>query len=103
MPEALKTARRLNKTELEALINRYLWLPAQDLEGLEGLPAVEQYFISILLRGLKTGDYGPFEWIAQRLIGKVKDQVELTTPTPFIVHNLEGGEVVMGVKPKAEG
>ena len=42
------------------------------------------------------------EFVLQRMIGKVKDQLEVTTPVPFIVKRADGSEVVMGSEVKKE-
>jgi hypothetical protein len=101
LPPALKEARRLNKTEFELVVNKYLWCSLEELEKLakeKSLPVMEAWIVSIMARGVSTGDWGGNEWIAQRLMGKVKDQVELTMPKPFVVRHLDGSATVLGTK-----
>lgn len=106
LPPELKGVRRLNKTELETIVNKYLWTPDADLEATASnpaLPPVERWVVSIIHRGLSTGEWHGFEWIAQRLIGKVQEKVEVTLPKPFVVNRLDGTQTVMGaVLPPAE-
>lgn len=92
-PPELKAARRLTKTAFEALINRHLWANDDELAAtLEdpAVPAVEKLLASILAEGIRVGDAGRMEWIAQRLIGKVKDVVELETKPVMRVLDHEG-------------
>ena len=88
-------------------MNQYLWLPFDelDLASKDGrLAAVERFVVAIVAKGVKSGDWSGFEWIAQRLIGKVKDQVEVTLPKPFLVHRRDGSTLELGAKvEKAEG
>jgi hypothetical protein len=99
LPKELKEGRRLNKTEFELIMNKYGWCSLGELEQLVGdksLPAFEAWIVAIMARGIKTGDWGGNEWIAQRLIGKVKEQVEVTTVKPFVVRHLDGSQTVLG-------
>lgn len=101
VPAPLKEARRLNKTEFELVVNKYLWCSLDELQRLakdKSLPVMEAWIVSIMARGVSTGDWGGNEWIAQRLMGKVKDQVEVTMPKPFVIHNLDGTQTVLGSK-----
>lgn len=101
MPEALKAARRLNKTEFEEIINKYLWAPLSDLEKAKDdktLPTIESWMVAIMVKGRTTGEWSGYEWIAQRLLGKVKEQVEVTQVRPFIVRHTDGTQTVLGAK-----
>lgn len=105
MPPELKEARRLNKTEFEAIVNKYLWLGAGALDAASEnptLPAIERMLVAIIAKGIKTGDWGQAEWIAQRLIGKVQDKVEVSVPRPFLVHKSDGSVLELGAKVEKE-
>ena len=100
-PQALKDAKRLNKTNFEEIINKYLWAPLADLEAAvedKQLATIESWMVAIMLKGRTTGDWGGYEWIAQRLLGKVKDQLEVTQPKPFIVKHTDGTQTVLGAR-----
>lgn len=101
LPPEVKAARRLNKTEFERITNRYVWSTEAELLDAKAnpeTPAIERVLISILLEAIEKGDHSKAEWIAQRLIGKVKDEVEVSTPKPFIVERLDGSQMVLGAK-----
>lgn len=101
LPPEVKEARRFNKTTLEEIVNKYLWM---SLDGLrksladEQLPAVEGWMVSIITKGRTTGEWSGFEWIAQRLVGKVKEQVEVSMVKPYIVHRADGTALELGAK-----
>jgi hypothetical protein len=105
-PEPLKQARRLTKTEFELVVNKYLWCSLEELERLrtdKSLPVMEAWMISIIAKGVATGDWSGNEWLAQRLVGKVKDQLEVTTPKPFIVRHVDGSQTVLGTEAEKKG
>lgn len=108
LPEPLKNARRLNKTEYEAVVNKYLWCSLAELERYaedKSIAVMEAWIVSIMARGIKTGDWGGHEWIAQRIMGKVKDQLEVTQLKPFVIHHTTGEQTVLGAqveRPKLE-
>ena len=96
-----KEARRLNKTEFENVVNKYLWCPLIDLKmhaSDQSLPTMEAWVVAIMLRGITTGDWGGQEWIAQRIMGKVKDQLEVKNVTPFVIKHADGSQTVLGAK-----
>lgn len=106
MPAALRAGRRLNRTEFEELVNKYLWMSTTELELAtedKSLPAIEAYFANVVKVGTLTGDHSRMEFILQRLLGKVKDQLEVTTPKPYVIHRLDGTQTVLGTKLIGEG
>jgi hypothetical protein len=62
------------------------------------LAAFEVWMAAIIFKGLSTGDWSGNEWIQQRLLGKVKDQVEITQPKPFVINYLDGSKTELGAK-----
>ena len=101
LPHALKEAKRFNKTTLEEIVNKYLWIPLDELIAAskdEKLVTVESWMVAIIAKGRTTGEWSGFEWIAQRLVGKVKEQIEHTQPVPFVVRHLDGSQTVLGAK-----
>ncbi len=101
LPPALKEAKRLTKTSLEEIVNKYLWLSLEDLEKSKDdktLVTVEAGMCAIIHKGRTTGEWSGFEWIAQRLIGKVKDQIDIRQVTPFVIKHTTGQQTVLGAK-----
>lgn len=103
MPPEVKEARRLTKTEFETVVNKYLFMPLDELalaKENKKLAAFEVWIASIVFKGLSSGDWGGNEWIAQRLLGKVKDQLEVSTPKPFVLRYRDGETIEMGAEVK---
>jgi hypothetical protein len=103
LPPEVKEARRLTKTEFESIVNKYLFAPIAELERLKSdksLVAIEAWMVAIIYKGLTAGDWAGNEWIQQRLLGKVKDQLEVSTPKPFVLRYRDGETVEMGADVK---
>jgi len=85
IPEEVKAARKLNRIELERIINKYLYMPGTELrklleeatKGQNEMPMIEAMIAKIMLAGFSEGDQRRLEFILDRLVGKVKDQVEV--------------------------
>lgn len=102
-PEDLREGRKLNQHELERVINKLLYLDKGQLQEVvrnPETPMLELIAASILAQAAQKGDQQRLEFVLQRMIGKVKDQLEVTTPTPFIVVRQSGDQVVMGAEVK---
>ena len=78
----------MDKTQLKALVN------APDT------PVIELMIASIIYKGLEYGDQQRLDFMLNRLIGRVKEQVEISTPKPTIIKRSNGEEVVLGVEKK---
>lgn len=104
LPPGLRDAKRLTKTSLEEIVNKYLWEPdAAELAAKDPrTPPVEKWLIAIIAKGLATGEWSGFEWIAQRLVGKVKEQIEVKNVTPFVIRHTSGEQTVLGAKAESE-
>ena len=77
-PEELKETRRLTRTELEKIVNQYLWCTHAQLEELlknKQLCVAEAWLVRIMAKGMSTGNWDGFEWIATRLVGKVETEI----------------------------
>lgn len=107
LPEDVKQGRKINQTELERVINKLLYVDRAGLQEIiktPDIPMIEIIAASILAQAAQKGDHVRLEFILQRMIGKVKDQLEVTMPKPFIVQRLDGTIIEMGAAlPKKEG
>lgn len=74
-------ARNLNKEECEDLLNKLIRLPQEKLREImsdnetQGLDAL---IASIIIKGIEFGDYSRLNFLFDRLIGKVKEPVEVS-------------------------
>jgi len=104
VPDDVKAIRKLSPFELERIINKYLQMDAPQIKSLldsQTLPMREAYIASILLKGLNYGDPKRFDFILNRLIGKVTEHVQHHV-TPTVIEKLEGGETILGIEKEEE-
>jgi len=100
LPEDVKEARQLNRVEFERIVNRHLWMTkAQLQEAIKdpAAPLIETMVGTLIAKAIQAGDHIRLEFILCRLIGKVQERIEISTPEPFILRKLSGEEIVMGV------
>lgn len=79
VPHDLRQARKLTKVEIELIINKYLYLPVGELSAAAidpMIPTIETIVISILISAIKKGDHDRLNFVLDRLVGKVKEDVE---------------------------
>ena len=62
----------------------------------------ELQLASAFAHGVKTGDYGKVALIIDRTIGKVRDDLHITTPAPYIVEKRDGAQIEMGISPSED-
>lgn len=99
VPDDILKARKLNQIELERVVNKYLWLQRDEVQAAikdPATPMMELMVASIVAQAAQKGDQVRLEFILARLIGRVKDTLEVVTPTPFIIRRGDGTQVVCG-------
>lgn len=80
VPEDLKTARWLNKIELERILNEYAYLPRPELEErltLPSTPPIELAVGRLWIETIDRGDERRLGFIIDRLVGPVKAKISL--------------------------
>lgn len=86
VPEDLRQSRKLTKTEIELILYKYLDKPLGELmaEAKDPTkPTIEVLVMSILITAIKRGDHDRLNFVLDRLIGKVKDNVDHTFKLSF--------------------
>ncbi len=82
VPADLRAARSLTKATLEGLINKHLWMTSKQidkvLEESSRVSMMERMIASIIQKAVIQGDERRLEFILDRLIGKVKDEIDIT-------------------------
>lgn len=58
--------------------------------------AGQLHVAAVLAKGIKEGDQQRLDYLLNRLVGKVKEEVEITQTKPFIVRHLNGSQTVLG-------
>jgi hypothetical protein len=98
-PEHLKVTRKLTKTKTEELLTRFTAMTVDELKTIvkdPGSTVLEAWVARICLTGIVGGDERKLNFMFDRLIGKVKDEVEVRLPKPMIMENLEGKPLLLG-------
>ncbi|GAG15637.1 unnamed protein product, partial [marine sediment metagenome] len=97
---------KLNRQFMECKISEMLKKTKSELLILlkdDDKQALDHFIASIIIKGVFEGDHRRLEMLMSRVIGKVADKVEYTTPSPFILRGRDPGqEVTMGVDPAEE-
>ena len=89
----------VRRDEVQALMGRFWIMDVKDIEAYLAKPGVtagERLVASIVVSAIKTGDAAKAEWLLSRLVGKVKEEVEIAAK-PFIAEYRDGTAEVMGV------
>lgn len=82
LPEDLRKATRLTKARLEGTINKYLWMSRDELQSKirrSSTPMLEVIIGQIVWKAAVEGDPKRLDFILDRVIGKVKEQIDITT------------------------
>lgn len=89
----------VRKDEIQAVLGRFWLMDAKDIEAYLAKPGVtagERLVASIVISAIKGGDATKAEWLLTRMIGKVKEEVEVSAK-PFIAEYRDGTAEVMGL------
>lgn len=99
VPDDLRQARKINKTEVERVLNKYLSAPFGELQAQLKDPnnsTLEVLVMSVLITAIKRGDHDRLNFVLDRLIGKVKDDGNRDRTLSFneqVVNFIEAFEV----------
>lgn len=99
VPEDIKAARKLSKTEVERILHEYVFLTRDELAArLAGTatPTIEAAVANLLRKTVALGDVARLDWVVSRLIGKVKDQIQVEEIRPVVIERRDGSEVELG-------
>lgn len=80
MPDDIKEAKKLTRTELERVFNQFLHMPITEVAKIkdnQSSTALEAVTASILIHAAKKGDPIRINWMIDRLVGKVKESIDL--------------------------
>lgn len=96
----LMVIRKLSKEKFKELANILISGTREDLERMlasPGTTALTEMVIKVVLGIAERGDMTSLDRLLDRLIGKVKDEVELNVVKPMIIERRNGTEVVLGI------
>lgn len=101
VPADILEARKMNQAELERIINKYLYMDKDAVrEAIQapGTPMMELMVASIVAQAAQKGDHQRLDFVLNRFVGKVKDQLEVKNVTPFVIRHADGSQTVLGAK-----
>lgn len=105
LPEDIREARKLNQHELERIINKYLYMDRESVKAAISNPAtpmMELMVASIVAQAAQKGDHQRLDFVLNRLVGKVRDQIDVRQVTPFVIRHTTGQQTVLGAKVETE-
>lgn len=103
VPDDIKEMRKLDQLELERMMNQFLNITAEQLtlEIKSGkLTNKEMLIATLISKAIVFGDHHRFDFILNRLIGKVTDNIKHVYPNVSILECIGGEEIVLGVEKK---
>lgn len=86
MPKEVREAMKMNKAEFAQLMLKYLQSSHSELKlALESkeTKSLDKIVISIILNAIKKGDEKRLDFLMNRIVGKVTDKFEHSTPKDF--------------------
>src|SRR4051794_6724754 len=95
----VKKLRELTKEQFKELATILLHGTQEDLQHLLDKPdtsMLTQWLARVAMVGSERGDYSTLDNLLNRLIGKVKDEVEVSLPKPTIIKRFNGEEWEVG-------
>lgn len=105
LPEELREIRTVTKTEVLASMSKFLRL---DLDGLKdflnktNMPVLDHLIARILVAAIKGGDAARLNFLLDRLIGRVQNDVKITAPKPVLIEYLNGDKDFLGQEQKED-
>jgi hypothetical protein len=101
----VKEIKKFTAEELEQLISVLLEAGPDELERIDAdptAPMIKKIMASILTRTQMTGSMQQLDMVLNRLIGKVKERMEVEIRRPRILVRRNGDEVIFGSEPVKE-
>ena len=94
VPAEIKAARKFNKIEFEAAMNKFMYTAKGDLEQFinkdKTSTALEHFAAMMIAKGLIAGDYRCMSFILDRMVEVVQRNVKVTNDMPAA-----NGEIVI--------
>jgi hypothetical protein len=102
LPEDVKQAKLMNRIELTRLVNRLVRMKRHELAELIKNPdasSMEIMIGTIIVKAAQQGDPTRLSFLLDRLVGKVKNETDLTVlPKPTVIVRRNGDQVILGAK-----
>lgn len=98
IPAALKELKRMSRLDFELKVTKYMNATMTDLKDVVLNPqtgAVDRILAQSYLDMAKHGDRARLEYDLNRILGKVKEEVEISHPKPVVIVRPNGDHVVL--------
>ena len=92
-PKELREGKKLTKQQAQALLIEFMQMDIDDLEAIlkdKKRKVIEHIIGRIALMAIKHGDHARLSFVLDRLIGKVKDEVEHSVYRPLVIERPNG-------------
>jgi hypothetical protein len=79
MPDDVRQAKTLTQAALELALSKYLLMNLEELKKAKAdpeTPMIDLLIISVVMHGISRGDQNRVDFLMNRLVGKVKQQIE---------------------------
>lgn len=101
LPGDIVKAKSLNRVEAQRILNQLVYMSKDEIKAFMKRPdatMLELLIGSIIFKGVEQGDHQRTNFLFERLIGKVKDDIEVTH-LRRVVKKLDGTEIVYTNEP----
>ena len=92
IPQDVKAARKLTNFEFDRILNKYLYLPLDQLKKAakdESLPGIDHMVLQVIIRGASTGDQSRLNALLDRSpVGRIKEKLEISGDVHSTIVNL---------------
>lgn len=106
-PKDVAKAAKLTRTEAEALLTQFMHMDITELEGVlkdKKRKVIEHIIGRVALMAIKNGDHARLNFVLDRLIGKVKENLEVSVVKPTFLKRYDSDEVIeLGAEEVKEG
>lgn len=106
MNPELKKIPGLSKEEVDKILAKFGRMSRAEIKDHMADPAtpmLELMVGAVVMKAYQHGDQSRLNFILERTIGKVKDQVEVTLPEPTFVKRLNGEVIELGAEMIGDG
>lgn len=106
VPKELRELRKLTKGTLKKIGDLVILGNRDAIREIAEDPnatILELWLAKVAIKGLDKGDMGALDVLLNRLVGKVKDEVEVSTPKPIVIENMDGTTAAVLDYKKPEG
>lgn len=97
IPDDIRKARKENQISVARALNKFMYLSLDELDLVikdQKTEVLDMLIARIISKCMKEGDYMRFNFILDRMIGKVTEKIEHSLPKPTMI-KLRGEDAVL--------